>query len=527
MKILYQQPHLVPPMKLTVYDDLPSTPGLRPPSVMSRVVSQGRTLASKASERTTSTLRKRPGRRRIGAPQPMTDTAENSFAYRPLELSIYLPSNRLSDLPEFDAASFLDDGTLKLPPKAILRTAKSEEALTSINRVPSTRRVASMCGDLHLGRIGHATKAASVISTSRPPSEYDALHSHPVSMISASGMSTQGFHQGPNAVTILSPIKDEFTPPPTGMIESMVDDFPQIENNTYRPRPPSENLPVSPPPPAVVPPAVTSLPPVRLNFKPSRVNSASFQPSKRPSTKASQSQYRVAQWVHRGHSSSVSSNSTISTFASCSTSFSEHRRKRSQFYQCQPWNSSPEQTVVEPLPRSQPEPTPAGARNTSPTQPFTPPKPLPLSTRATPQHSRSRTMSSSTVASTTDTVDTNILSLDDDDKNSDTTTSSVPVVQDVRINMRTSRQQHQRETVRSFSKPLAVITTKEFQSKPDLARTNHSTQTSQTSATEEEGLTLPIQVPPPSPPPYQKEENVVYIKEIGGPLRSPGVGVAF
>ncbi|EEQ92438.1 uncharacterized protein BDCG_07558 [Blastomyces dermatitidis ER-3] len=107
MKLCHDQPHLVPPMKLVFYDDLPG-PGRSRSSSISHWVSEGWTLASKATDRV-STGRKSTKRSShtptISGPSdfrrlnPPTSRLE---PFRPLELSIYQPGNRLSDLPEFD-----------------------------------------------------------------------------------------------------------------------------------------------------------------------------------------------------------------------------------------------------------------------------------------------------------------------------------------------------------------------------------------------------------------------------------------
>src|SRR4051794_18819445 len=107
MKIYHNQPHLVPPMKLVFYDDMPSTPQPPPPSHLSQLVTHGRNLASRASERASFSVRtRRSARPSISGPLPvevMDDLPpRRRYQYRPLELSIYLPENRLSDLPDFN-----------------------------------------------------------------------------------------------------------------------------------------------------------------------------------------------------------------------------------------------------------------------------------------------------------------------------------------------------------------------------------------------------------------------------------------
>ncbi|PGH16852.1 hypothetical protein AJ79_01496 [Helicocarpus griseus UAMH5409] len=125
MKICHDQPHLVPPMKLTLYDDLPSPD--RPQSRSSTIshwVAEGRTLASKATDRASLSSR-RMSRRLSRKP---TISAPSDFRrvnpppsrlepFRPLELSIYLPGNRLSDLPEFD--NFDIDSPNRLEPSQL------------------------------------------------------------------------------------------------------------------------------------------------------------------------------------------------------------------------------------------------------------------------------------------------------------------------------------------------------------------------------------------------------------------------
>lgn len=107
MKLCHDQPHLVPPMKLVFYDDLPGPSASRSSSI-SHWVSEGRTLASRATDRIST-------RRKINKRFSHTPTISNPSdfrrlrppvsrlePFRPLELSIYQPGNRLSDLPEFD-----------------------------------------------------------------------------------------------------------------------------------------------------------------------------------------------------------------------------------------------------------------------------------------------------------------------------------------------------------------------------------------------------------------------------------------
>lgn len=123
MKICHNQPHLVPPMKLVFYDDLPS-PGHAPQSSnLSHWMTEGRNLASKASNRASlNTLWRRPSRkptisrpsdfRRVDPPPTRLGT------FRPLELSIYRPGNELGELPGFNDFNLDDSEEPKPPPRA-------------------------------------------------------------------------------------------------------------------------------------------------------------------------------------------------------------------------------------------------------------------------------------------------------------------------------------------------------------------------------------------------------------------------
>ncbi|KAL4974794.1 hypothetical protein BDW66DRAFT_79804 [Aspergillus desertorum] len=142
MQICHSQPHLVPPMKLIVYDDL-SSPGLptRSSSFPSWVMDEGRHLASLASSRASiSFRRKSTAPLRISAPTDFRvvagtrttlptrtlSTAPAQRPYRPLELSFQSPTNRLPELPRFSHFNFnfgLDNdqpqaAAIARPPKA-------------------------------------------------------------------------------------------------------------------------------------------------------------------------------------------------------------------------------------------------------------------------------------------------------------------------------------------------------------------------------------------------------------------------
>ncbi|KAK5228860.1 hypothetical protein LTR47_008275 [Exophiala xenobiotica] len=434
MRVMYQQPHLVPPMKLTVFDDLPSTPTPPPPSQLSQWVSQG-----KASLRSSLSMRRQFVSRpsiSISSPRPSMPTDQLPFRraaleFRPLELSIYMPNNRLSDLPEFDRLSFTEAGEIRLPPRALVRTQSEQFAPHKVSMLPAPVKPASMFEQRRLLPMRPDT-SSTVISTSRPPSEYDALHSHPVSWASLPGLPPPAHLPGrtePPSVAILTPMQEEFSPPVTSVtIDGVALEFPKHVEQTATSTPTSRTS-SSPHAPA---PSVP-IAPTRNFSKPTEANPAAtyFHPNY-------QTQKRISQWLSHRKSSSISTTKSSST----SSSFAEHRRKRSQFYQLS----------------------------------AAPPKSLSLSP-ALPKHQR--TMTESTVAST---VEIDNLSFEYENQ----TNTSVT----------TADSQSRSDTVKNIPKPLRTITS----GVPDI---------------------------PPSYSQIIKGGDDLVIKEIGGPLRSPGVGVAF
>lgn len=433
MRIMYQQPHLVPPMKLTVFDDLPPTPTPAPPSRLSRWVSLGKiSLRSSLSTRTHIS-----SRHLISSPRPPLPSDDQlplrrpSPNFRPLELSIYMPNNRLSDLPEFDRLSFTDVGEIKLPPRALMRT-KSEELMSNklLSMMPVPVKPASM---IEQRRTSHARPdtSSTVISTSRPPSEYDALHSHPISWASLPGLPPQAHALGRSepSVAILTPMEEEFSTPNTSVtVNGVVLEFPKLDDRPVayanQELTCSANEAAAP----FVPSTATR------NFsKPVKTEEATgyFHPNY-------QTQKRISQWLAHRQSSSLSTTKTSST---SSSSFVEHRRKRSHFYQLS----------------------------------AVPPKPLDLWS-----HKHQRTVTQSTVVST---VDTDILSLEEQSQ----TDTSVATPTDA---------QSRAGTTKCMAKGLTPI----MSGVPDI---------------------------PPGYAEVLKEADDLIIREIGGPLRSPGVGVAF
>lgn len=158
MQVCHTQPHLVPPMKLVVYDDLPS-PSVhrhRQRNSLSSWVSEGRNLASRASTRASmSWKRQSTAPLRIGAPTDFrrvdsfhlesTPMPALPKQYQPLELSIHRSGHRLSDLPSFEEFQVDDNHqrqTMASPPRALTplsvraRRCQSSHAAVSVSRKP-------------------------------------------------------------------------------------------------------------------------------------------------------------------------------------------------------------------------------------------------------------------------------------------------------------------------------------------------------------------------------------------------------
>jgi hypothetical protein len=351
MEVMYQQPHLVPPMKMTIWDEMPPTP---PPSMPSRLMSQGRNLASRASERASFTVRRRsPPKPSISSPKPAVVPANDLIlrrrSFRPLELSIYLPSNRLSDLPDFDAVSFVETGELRPPPRALLRTRSADV----FPRQSPVQIVAPKPASMFERRMSQARRdtVVSLTSESRPSSSYDALHSHPVSWIALPGGEPQidMAARPQNSVTVLSPMREEFTPPCTStIIDGIMLDFPKIEENRAQ----ANLLPFEPPAPS--PKVLKQHEPAELPATPVALPAAEPEPRSKtvqqPSASVYQSQRRVSLWLGgRSHSSSIS---TIGS-ATTTSSFAEHRKKRSQFYMLSAGQYSPPRALHLVKPPSQ------------------------------------------------------------------------------------------------------------------------------------------------------------------------------
>lgn len=388
MRVEHNQPHLVEPMRLKIYDTIPPPTPVSAQPMVAKIVHQSKKSLSRASTRASFASKKRVHalKSSISKPQPTLAVEgcqlRRNPSFRPLQLSIYA-EKRLSNLPEFDKLDFDDFGEIQFPPRALVR-AQSEELLsTRTPTMPSfDAKPASMFEQSLSRRMSHRrqTTDSTILSNSRPASSYDALHSHPVSWYSTlPGLPpSMQFAAAPdNIKKILSPMQEEFSPPPSGavIINGKVLAFPDVEVD----RVPTEMAHTSLLPPAPGQEADTAAPAPIVGSAPNRRTTivtkhkikisesasillASSAASTRtrantttisvalplaamPSAGSSQSYYagsrsnaRVSQWLDdgdkldsgaRARSESVSTIKTNTTTAS----FAEHRRKRSEFYQ--------------------------------------------------------------------------------------------------------------------------------------------------------------------------------------------------
>ncbi|KAF2279289.1 uncharacterized protein EI97DRAFT_171725 [Westerdykella ornata] len=194
MQICYEQPQIIPPPRAEPIRHRPSTSHSVGRHV-SQWVSNGREFATRASSRASSYTLSRPrkslSRQRlsIGRPsdfrrydgvdgiQSMLDEASMPVprrrrSFTPLELSIYLPENRLSPLPDFGDDSWEE---LQKPPQALIRDRQSlaSESSFLIQRKP----VASISArdSIH----NAAWPPTFTYTTSASPSSLPFLHEEP------------------------------------------------------------------------------------------------------------------------------------------------------------------------------------------------------------------------------------------------------------------------------------------------------------------------------------------------------------
>jgi hypothetical protein len=309
LKVSHNQPHLVPPMKLVFYDEMPKSPGFPPRSAnrVSHWVSQGKDFASRTSDRTSLTIKKKLSKQSISVPVAVVradDVPLRRQHFRPLELSIYLPGNRLSDLPEFGDVDFTDDGEIQIPPKALLRS-RSENMLQSFTRTIS-RPNQSMVGERQLD---YWQPRPSSSMSQRPPSSFEGLSSHPVCWTSLPGLPPPA-----EAVKTLSPMAEEEEEPNLdhpNTADSMVLDFPPIHEDAQHVDAP--DITTTPLPPSSI------QVPYKKSLKPGPTLLTPFNHT------------RISQWLSLSLSlSSSSSSSSTRTPSSLAASQSQSQ----QFYQC-------------------------------------------------------------------------------------------------------------------------------------------------------------------------------------------------
>lgn len=163
MKVCHTQPHLVPPMKLVVYDDLPSSPSIHQHrNSLSSWLNESRHLASRASTRASMSMKRSSTMPlKISAPSDFrrvqsfqspgshgleTRQTPASTNYQPLDLRIHRSGNRLSDLPSFDAFQPNESPqrmTLPAPPRALTTSTGVRDRRCQTTFVVSRKPVGS------------------------------------------------------------------------------------------------------------------------------------------------------------------------------------------------------------------------------------------------------------------------------------------------------------------------------------------------------------------------------------------------
>ncbi|KAL3469414.1 hypothetical protein BJX99DRAFT_73936 [Aspergillus californicus] len=295
MEICHSQPHLVPPMKLVVYDDLPS-PGPPRASSFPTWMMDGRNIASRASSRASMSFkRKSTAPVRISAPTdfrrvttlPNISTVPRASTvstvpteYRPLELNFQRPANRLPDLPRFSEFKMEEDhlqAPLTRPPRALSFTTDF-----SYQTRPRTHQPSS---SFHLPRkpVGSGSRRSS-LATLELLMEKQISDSHPLIPHFSSRASTASIATG----LATSP----FTSPPTWPDSTV--GSPSFPKNSDSRK--SYDAPRTPKPTT---PQDKSLPPIPAKFyePPSTlIHSPPLESSSNPTPPSSRSS-RVTQWL--------------------------------------------------------------------------------------------------------------------------------------------------------------------------------------------------------------------------------------
>jgi hypothetical protein len=159
MKVCHTQPHLVPPMKLVVYDDLPSPSIHHHRNSLSSWFNDGRQLASRASNRASMSL-KRSSTTPLKISAPSDFRRVQSFydhpapsshsppapTYQPLDLRIHRSGHRLSDLPSFETFQpddYTQRKTLPASPRALSTSTGIRDRHRQMSLVVSRKPVGS------------------------------------------------------------------------------------------------------------------------------------------------------------------------------------------------------------------------------------------------------------------------------------------------------------------------------------------------------------------------------------------------
>ena len=209
MQICDSQPHLVPPMKLVVYDDLPSPGPLRASSFSTWVMEEGRNMASRASSRASMSFRRKStAPMRISAPtdfrrvSTLPPISAVSVEYRPLELSFQSSANPLPDLPRFSDFR-IEEGQPQQAPVARPPRVLSSMTEVSYQTHPGTRRPSSSF-NLPRKPVGSGSRRSS-LATLELLMEKQVPVSHPLIPHFSVRYSTASVATGLATTTLASP----------------------------------------------------------------------------------------------------------------------------------------------------------------------------------------------------------------------------------------------------------------------------------------------------------------------------------
>jgi len=191
MTICYDQPQPVPQPRAEATPPRPST-SMSMKSHVSQWYSSSRDIATRASSRTSQYTLTRPrkshSRTRPRISRPMDVRHEEGFdgtegiqsmldeapmpirrrrSFRPLELSIYLPDNRLSPLPDFLEAEWEEMTGLTMPDQVMLRNRDSRTNSTTSDPATPSYIIPRKA----IGSSRRSSVQSHVSLQSRPPSE--------------------------------------------------------------------------------------------------------------------------------------------------------------------------------------------------------------------------------------------------------------------------------------------------------------------------------------------------------------------